>query len=55
MWGECVLSQGNDFTAVRKLLSKNIKWHYGEVAGYLLIVCALPSQQIQITEEKLPI
>lgn len=45
----------NDLTAVGKLLSKNIKRYDGSVAGYPLIVCALPSQQIQTTEEKLPV
>lgn len=43
--------QGKDFTAVGKLLSKNIKGYCGTVVGYLLVTCAPLLQHIQISDK----
>lgn len=50
-----VVIQGKDFTAVGKLLSKNIKGYCGTVVGYLLVTCAPLLQHIQISDKQLPI
>lgn len=51
-WG--VLSKSKYLMGIGKLLSENIKGCCGKVAGYLLIICALLSQQIQMADEELP-